>query len=191
MTSVKFINMIDGTKDEYALLQRLEKEHLAGLPDRILDALRQLDDSFGGYQVSRLGHSLQSATRAQRSGESEEVVVAALVHDIGDTLAPHSHSELAGAILRPYVSEKTHWIVKYHGIFQMYYYAHHLGGDRNARDRFRDHPYYDDAVRFCELYDQNCFDPAYDSEPLQFFEPMLRRVFARAPRFGELISVQP
>ena len=101
-----------------------------------------------------------------------------LLHDIGDELAPYSHSELAAAVLRPFVPEKLYWIVKHHGVFQMVYYAHHLGGDRNARDRFKDHPWYDDAVEFCERYDQNCFDPDYDTLPLSFFEPMLRRVFA-------------
>ena len=106
-----------------------------------------------------------------------EIVVAALLHDIGDLLAPRSHSEMAASILRPFVSEKTYWIVKHHGLFQMYYYAHHVGGDRNARERFLDHPWYEDAVRFCEEYDQNCFDPEFNSESLEFFEPMLRRVF--------------
>ena len=106
-------------------------------------------------------------------------MVAALVHDIGDMIAPFSHSELAAAVLRPFVSEKTYWIVKHHGLFQTYYYAHHLGGDRNARDRYRDHRWYDDTIRFCELYDQNCFDPDYDSEPLSFFAPIVERLFRR------------
>ena len=106
-------------------------------------------------------------------------MVAALVHDIGDMIAPFSHSELAAAVLRPFVSEKTYWIVKHHGLFQMYYFAHHLGGDRNARDRYRDHLWYDDAIRFCEFYDQNCFDPDYDSKPLAFFAPMVKRLFRR------------
>jgi len=87
--------------------------------------------------------------------------------------------------LRPYVSEKTYWIIKHHGIFQMYYYAHHFGNDRNARDRFKDHPHYTDTARFCEVYDQNCFDPEFDSLPLEFFEPMVKRIFTREPKFGE------
>ena len=106
-------------------------------------------------------------------------MVAALFHDIGDMVSPFSHSELAAAVLRPFVSEKTYWIVKHHGLFQMYYFAHHLGGNRNARDRYRDHQWYDDAIRFCELYDQNCFDPDYDSESLAFFAPMVERLFRR------------
>jgi predicted HD phosphohydrolase len=160
-------------------LDRYEAEFTDSLAYRILKHLEQLDGSISGYKVSRLEHCLQSATRAHRAGEPEEVVVAALVHDIGDMIAPFSHSELAAAVLRPFVSEKIYWIVKHHGLFQMYYFAHHLGGDRNARNRYRDHQWYDDAVQFCELYDQNCFDPDYDSEPLAFFAPMVERLFRR------------
>ncbi|TNF90731.1 MAG: HD domain-containing protein [Gammaproteobacteria bacterium] len=178
MQTVDFIRMEDGTREEYELLDRLENEHNAGLPDRIMEALRGLEQSFSGYRVSRLEHCLQGATRAHRAGESEEMVVAVLLHDIGDGLAPYSHSEMAAAILRPFVSEKIYWIVKHHGVFQMYYYAHHCGGDRNSREMFRDSPWYQDAIDFCHNYDQNCFDPDYDSEPLEFFEPMLRRVLA-------------
>ena len=178
MEHVSFINMADGTREEYEFLETHEREYIAGLPDRILAALRRLDESIDGYKITRLGHSLQSATRAHRAGESEEMVVAALLHDIGDDLAPHAHSELAAAVLRPYVSDKTYWIIKHHGLFQMYYYAHHLGGDRNARDRFKDHPYYADTVAFCKNYDQNCFDPDYENLPLEFFGPMLQRVLS-------------
>ena len=179
METVNFISMAQGTRAEYELLDRYEAEFTDSLAHRILEHLEQLDESISGYKVSRLEHCLQSATRAHRAGESEEVVVAALIHDIGDMIAPFSHSELAAAVLRPFVSEKTYWIVKHHGLFQTYYYAHHLGGDRNARDRYRDHRWYDDAIRFCELYDQNCFDPDYDSEPLPFFAPMVERLFRR------------
>ena len=175
MKQVNFTEMDKGTKEEYEYLDQLEREYIAQLPDRLLAALERLDIPCG-YKVSRLEHSLQSATRAYRAGESEEMVVAALLHDIGDDLAPGAHSEMAAAVLRPYVSEKIYWIVKHHGLFQMYYFAHHFGGDRNARDLYKDHKWYDDVVNFCENYDQNCFDPDYDTLPLEFFEPMLRRV---------------
>lgn len=181
--TVRFTRMADGSAQEYAFLRRHEREYAADLPARLVAALRQLDASFSGYRVSRLEHSLQSATRAETAGEPEEMVAAALLHDIGDVLAPLSHSELAAAILRPYVSERTHWIIAHHGLFQMYYYAHHLGGDRHARERYRDHPWYRDCVDFCENYDQNCFDPDYPSKPLSHFIPVLERVFAK-PRDG-------
>ena len=173
--------MAQGSATDYALLHRLEAEYIRDLPKRLAAALAMLDDSLAGYQVSRLAHSLQSATRAEVAGEPDEMVAAALLHDIGDVLAPLAHSQVAAAILRPYVSPRVHWIIKHHGLFQTYYYAHHFGKDRNARDRYRDHPWYQDCVDFCENYDQNCFDPAYPSKPLSHFLPLLERVLA-APR---------
>ena len=181
--TVSFTRMADGTREDYELLERFEEEFAAGTADRVLAHLRELSDSVAGYQVDRLEHSLQSATRAYRDGADEEMVVAALLHDIDDLLAPHSHGELAALLLRPYVTEKTYWIVRHHGLFQFFYYAHHLGGDRHARDKYRDHPWYQDAVDFCHRWDQCAFDPDYDTLPLEFFEPMVRRIFAREP-FG-------
>ncbi len=179
MQQVDFIRMEDGTREEYEFLDRLEQEYTAGLPERIMDSMRKLENSLSGYRINRLQHCLQGATRAYRAGESDEMIVAVLLHDIGDDLAPYSHSEMAAAILRPFVSEKLYWIVKHHGVFQMYYYAHHCGGDRNSREMFKDSPWYQDAIDFCHNYDQNCFDPDYDSEPLEFFEPILRRVLSK------------
>ena len=176
--TVRFTRMADGTFEEYAFLHRHEQDYVRGLPARLMAALERLADSFGGYRVSRLEHSLQSATRAEAAGEPEEMVVAALLHDIGDGLAPLSHSEMAAAILRPFVSERTHWIVAHHGLFQTFYYAHHQGGDRHARDKYREHAWYQDCINFCENYDQNCFDPDYESRPLAYFKPMIERVFA-------------
>lgn len=178
MQTVDFIHMEDGTREEYEFLGQLERGYTDQLPQRIMAALSKLAQGLSGYRINRLEHSLQGATRAHRAGESDEMVVAILLHDIGDELAPHSHSEMAAAILRPFVSEKIYWIVKHHGVFQMYYYAHHCGGDRNTREMFSDSPWYQDAIDFCHNYDQNCFDPDYDTEPLAFFEPVLRRVLA-------------
>ena len=180
MTScVKFTKMEDGTKEEYAYLSDLEDEYTAKLADRLLTALKHLESSLSGYQISRLEHVLQGASRAFREGMSEEFIIAVILHDVGDELAPFSHSEMAAAILRPFVSDKLYWIVKHHGLFQMYYYAHHFQDDRNARDKFINHQWYQDAIDFCHLYDQNCFDPKYDTYPLEFFEPILRRVVSK------------
>ena len=134
MKKVKFTQMKDGTKEDYDLLSKYEEKFSKDLPDRVLEALKNLDSSVDGYQVTRLEHSLQSATRAEKDGADEEMVVATLIHDIGDNLAPHNHSQLVASVLRPYVSEKIYWIILHHGIFQEYYYAHHIGRDRNARD---------------------------------------------------------
>jgi predicted HD phosphohydrolase len=182
METVSFIHMADGTAEDYALLTRYEEHYMAGLPDRLLDAVHKLENSLTGYKVNRFEHSLQSATRALRDGKDEEYVVAALLHDLGDELAPHTHGEMAAAILRPFVRPEVCWAVKHHGLFQMYYYAHLTGGDRNARELYRDHEWYESCREFCEKYDQNCFDPDYDALPIEAFEPMLRRVVSE-PRY--------
>ena len=179
MDKVNFTSMENGTAEEYAFLNGLEDQFNVDLPKRLIAALSSLDSSLSGYQISRLEHSLQGATRAHRAGEDLEMVIAILFHDIGDELAPYSHSEMAAAILRPFISEKIYWIIKHHGVFQMYYYAHHSGGDRNARELFIDSPWYQDAIKFCHEYDQNCFDPDYESKPLEFFVPMINEFFSR------------
>ena len=173
--------MKNGTKEDYLFLDNNEKNFANKTAERIIEFMSNLTETLEGYQVSRLEHSIQSATRAYRKGESEEIVVAALLNDIGDELAPMNHSEYAATILKPYVSEKTHWIIEKHGEFQMFYYAHHLGGDRNKREKYKDHKYYQDTINFCEKYDQNSFDPNYKSLPLDFFKPMVKKIFSRKP----------
>ena len=181
MKKVSFTEMKEGTKEDYIFLEKHEKNFANKTAERIIKFMSTLTGTLEGYQISRLEHSLQSATRAYKNGENEEMVVATLLHDIGDELAPMNHSEYAASILKPYVSEKTHWIIEKHGIFQMYYYAHHLGGDRNKRDQYKDHKYYQDTIDFCEKYDQNSFDPNYDSLPLEFFKPIIKKIFSRKP----------
>ena len=181
MKKVSFTEMKNGTKEDYLLLEKNEKNYANQTADRILNFMSTLTTTLEGYQISRLEHSLQSATRALNAGESEEMIVAALLHDIGDELAPMNHSEYAASILKPYVSEKIHWIIEKHGEFQAYYYAHHLGGDRNKRDKYKNHKYYKDCLDFCEKYDQNSFDPNFKSLPLEHFKPIVKKVFSRKP----------
>ena len=176
-----FTQMLDATREDYQLIAKHSLAFFRGLPDRILAHLELLAGETGGYAVDRLTHSLQTATRAERAGEDEEYVVCALLHDIGDTLASANHSEMAAVLVAPFVSDENHWIVKHHGIFQGYYFFHHLGLDRNLRDRYREHPHFEACARFCALYDQNSFDPRYDTLPLEHFEPMVRNVL-RAPK---------
>ena len=183
MPEVSFSQMIDGTPADYEMLAELEQDHVSTLPDRILKSLEGLADGLVGYKIDRLQHSLQSATRAEADGASLDWIVAALVHDIGDELAPMNHSEFAASLLRPYVSEEITWVIEKHGLFQSYYYAHHLGMDRNGRDRYQDHPYYDACVRFCERWDQASFDPDYPTKPLEHFAPMVNEVFSRPVSF--------
>ena len=181
MKKVNFTEMKEGSKEDYELLEKYEMNFERKTADRVLKYLASQTTTLEGYQITRLEHSLQAATRAHRNGENEEMVVATLLHDIGDDLAPMNHSQYAASIIRPYVSERTYWIILHHGLFQTYYSAHHLGGDRNARDKFKDHKYYQDTVDFCEKYDQSSFDPNYKSMSLEEFEPMVRKIFDRKP----------
>jgi len=188
MADTTFTRMQDATREDYKIIGRHSLEFFTGLPDRILRHLELLDSDTGGYAVTRLTHSLQTATRAERDGRDEEYVVCALLHDIGDTLASANHSELAATILQPFVSEENHWIVQHHGVFQGYYFFHHLGLDRNAREAYRGHPLFGECAAFCARYDQNSFDPGYDTLPLAHFDPIVRKMFA-APK--QSIYVNP
>ncbi|MEM7041779.1 MAG: HD domain-containing protein [Pseudomonadota bacterium] len=179
--TVGFTRMKDGTAEDYELLEALESVYAAGTADRVLDHLGRLEHSFAGYQISRLGHSLQSATRAERDGADVDWIITALLHDIGDDLAPFNHDSIAAAVIKPYVREECAWVCEHHGIFQMVYYAHFQGGDPDIRERYRDHPYYQAAVDFCERWDQASFDPAYDTFALDHFKPMVEEVFSREP----------
>ena len=181
MEKVNFTQMKDGTKEEYLLLNKYEKKYTESIADRILKFMYGLNSSLEGYQITRLEHSLQTATRALNDNAEDEMIVGALLHDIGDELAPLNHSEYAAAIIKPYVSEKTHWIIEKHGIFQMYYYAHHLGGNKNEREKFKGHKYYIDTINFCENWDQKSFDPNFKSLTLKDFEPYVKKIFNRTP----------
>ena len=172
--------MKDGTKADYELLHELEKPYLALTADRVLDELRRQGEvSLEGYRITRLDHALQSATRAEEDGVDIDWIVAALLHDVGDGLAPQNHDRFSAEVIRPFVRWEVSWVIEHHGIFQMIYYAHHYGWDENARDRFKDHPCFNTCATFCERWDQSAFDPDYKSKPLEYFEPMVREVFAR------------
>ena len=181
MKTVNFTEMKAGTKDEYLLLDKYEQEYINGTADRILSFMKGLTSTLEGYKISRLEHSLQTATRAFNDKADEEMIVAALLHDIGDELAPLNHSEYAAAVLKPFVTEKTHWIIEKHGEFQMYYYAHHLNGNKNQREKYKGHKFYFDTINFCEKWDQSSFDPNYNSLKLKDFEKIVKKIFARKP----------
>ena len=173
-----FTTMEASTDEDWA---RIGAEFLTfsqTLPDRILAHLRLLDGDYGGFAVDRLTHSLQTATRAYRDGRDEEYVVCALLHDIGDTLGSFNHADIAAAVLKPFVSAENFWMLEKHGVFQGYFFFHHLGMDRNMRDQFRGHPYFERTAEFCAKYDGPAFDPHGETLPLSAFEPMVRRICA-------------
>lgn len=176
-----FHAMTEGTAADWSIIADETMRAAVGLPDRVLANLRLLGEDGGGFAVDRLEHSLQTATRAERAGRDDEYVLCALLHDIGDTLGPYNHADIAAAILKPFVSDDLHWMVEQHATFQGYYYFHFLGGDRDKRERHRGHPCFDLTAEFCAEFDQAAFDPGYDSQPLEHFEPLVRDLL-RAPR---------
>jgi predicted HD phosphohydrolase len=188
MKTVEFTAMKNGTKEDYLLLRSLEEEHNSGTAERVIRELkRQAEETLPGYKISRLEHGLQSASRAHREGADVDWVVGALLHDIGDGLAPQNHDRLAAEILRPFLREEVVWTVEHHGAFQMYYYAHHYGWNQHEREKYRDSIYFKSCADFCERWDQSSFDPGYASETLDFFLPMIREVFGRKPHAEEVI----
>ena len=179
-----YVRMDEGTREDYALQAELARPIIAATPQRLLAYMATLHHSFPGGQIDRYAHSLQTATRAEDAGECEEIIVAGLLHDIGDSLAPHNHGIIGAGLLRPFVSRHTYWMLKHHDVFQGYYFWDKIGMNRNERDRYRDHPAYDLTVRFTGAYDQMAFDPAYETRPIGHFAPMVERIFAREP-WGE------
>lgn len=178
--TVSFTQMKDGSAADYALLAELEKPFHAMTAERILAELaRHGETTLEGYRITRLHHGLQAATRAERDGADTDWIVGALLHDIGDGLAPQNHDRFSAEVIRPFVRWDVAWVVEHHGIFQMLYYGHHYGWDRNAREQFRDHPCFDSCAEFCERWDQSSFDPDYDTLPLAHFAPLVRQVFSR------------
>ena len=178
----QFHAMTEGTQEDWRKIATALEPFARALPDRLIAHLKLLGGDYGGFAVDRLEHCLQTATRAFQAGRDEEYVVCALLHDIGDTLGPRNHADVAGVIVEPFVSERNHWIVAKHGIFQGYYFFHYLGLDRDMREQFRDHPHFEATEEFCRLFDQSAFDPNFKSMPLEAFEPMVRRVFEKPKR---------
>ena len=184
MDRAVFTAMAQCTQDDCAKIMTSRKHYRAGLPDRVLAHLTLLDGHFAGCPVDRLTHSLQSASRAYRASMDEEYVVCALLHDIGDILTARDHGEIGAAILRPFVSDRSYWMVKHHTIFSGYYFLHHIGGDRYIRERLRGHPHFQHTAHFVDTFDQSAFDTAYDTMPLEAFAPMVHRLL-EAPRRSE------
>jgi predicted HD phosphohydrolase len=177
-----FTTMAESTGEDWSIIAGHTANFMVGLPDRVLTHLRLLDGDFGGFPVDRLTHSLQTAARAERAGRDDAYVLCALLHDIGDTLGSFNHADIAAAIVKPFVSEELHWMVEHHAEFQGYYFFHHLGLDRDMRERHREHPQYDATVEFCADFDSPAFDPAYETPPLEHYEPLVRSMMAAPVR---------
>jgi predicted HD phosphohydrolase len=174
-----FHDMALSTQEDWAVIVANAKEFAPNGGQRVLDHLKLLDGDFGGFAVDRLTHCRQTATRAYRDGRDDAYVVMALIHDIGDTLGAYNHPDIAAAIIKPFVSEELHWIVQHHGIFQGVNFFHHIGLDRDMREQFRGHEHFAACEEFIDKYDCPAFDTEYDTLPLEFFEPMVMKLFER------------
>lgn len=174
-----FTTMKESSKEDWEIIGLQFREYAKDLPKRIINHLKLLDGDFGGFPIDRLQHSLQTATLAYKAGENEEYVVCALLHDIGDSLGTYNHADIAGAILKPFISEENHWMIEKHAIFQGYYFFHHIGLERDMREEFRGHKYFERTAIFCEKYDSCAFDKNIENIPLDFFLPMINRIFEK------------
>ena len=172
-----FIALQTATPEDLAIVQKAEVALFDELPGRIMEHLQLLEFVPNGHPITQLEHSLQTATRAHQDGRDEDYVVCALLHDVGDILCPHDHAAFAAMLLKPFVCESLCWMIEKHAIFQQHYYFDTLGRNPNEREKYRESPYFDMTVEFCERYDQCSFDPGFSSLPLENFYPMVERVF--------------
>jgi predicted HD phosphohydrolase len=171
--------MDQSTTEEWMAIGREVAVRQNRMPHMIKSMLRQLEAQVDGFEINQLQHGLQTATRAERDGAPEEMIVAALCHDIGKVISVVNHPAIAAEILKPYVSRETYEIIRTHQDFQGKHYYALMGLDPNARRQYEREPWYELATKFTDEWDQTSFDPNYDTLPLEHFEPMLDRVFSR------------
>jgi predicted HD phosphohydrolase len=178
MEKMHFTRMDEGSDEDFQILKRVHEQNLADLPGRLIAMVSDLSGDVA-YNLNRRDHSLQAATRALRDNASEELIVVALFHDVGESLGPMNHGEVAASILRPFISDDHYNLLKYHPLFQTYFYARHLGLNPNARDQFKNESWYQATVDFCAKYDEISFDPSYPNKPMSTFTPMAYRILSK------------
>ncbi len=178
MGLTSFKSFEESTKEDWQKIVPQLAHTQSLVADKVIEQLEYLRADHGGFPVDRLEHSLQTATRAEKDGRDLEYVMCALLHDIGDNFAPYNHPDIAAAMLKTHVSEANHWMVQHHGIFQGYYFWDYIGMDSNAREAYRDSPYFEYTEEFCAKYDQTAFDADYKSNPLEHYAPLIKEFFA-------------
>ncbi len=172
-----FTSMDTSTAEQWAVIGEETMKHQPRVAERVLTMLRSLGEIVDGFSTDQLTHCLQTATMAERAGADTEWIVASLCHDIGKAVSVSNHPAIAAEILRPYVSDDVYQVIRTHQDFQGRHYYQHFGADPNAREQYRDEPWFSLGERFADEWDQKAFDPAYDTLPLEHFEPMVRQVF--------------
>ena len=176
-TATTFTRMDESTADQWAVIGKETMEQQGRVADSVLSMLRSLAAITDGFAVDQLTHCLQTATLAERAGADAEMVVASLCHDIGKAVSVPNHPKIAAEILKSYVRDDVYQVIRVHQDFQGRHYYAHFGGDPNAREQFRDEPWFALAEQFADEWDQIAFDPDYDTLPLEHFEARVREVF--------------
>jgi predicted HD phosphohydrolase len=175
---MSFKRMDEGKLEEWMAIGQEVAKRQANMPQIIKALLLQLEEQVDGFNINQLQHGLQTATRALRDGASEEMVVAALCHDIGKAISVENHPAIGAEILKPYVSRQTYEIIRTHQDFQGRHYYALMGKNPNARSQYEKEEWYAKAVQFTDEWDQAAFDEQYDTLPLSYFEPLIDRLFA-------------
>ncbi len=178
--ATSFTSMDTSTAEQWAVIGKETARRQPRVAERVLGLLRSLDDIVDGFSTDQLTHCLQVATMAERAGADDEMVVAALCHDIGKAISGPNHPAIAAEILRCYVRPEVYHVIRTHQDFQGRHYYHYFGGDPDSRDKYRDEEWYRLGERFADEWDQKAFDPSYDTLPLEHFEPKMRALFATA-----------
>jgi predicted HD phosphohydrolase len=177
-----FRRMDESTEEQWQVIMAESMEHQPRVAERVLGMLRSLADITDGFATDQLVHSLQTATRAEEAGASDEMVVASLCHDIGKAVSVPNHPKIAAEILKPYVSEDVYHVIRAHQDFQGRHYYAYMHMDPDAREQYRGEPWFGLAEQFADDWDQTSFDPDYPTQPLEHFEPLVRQVFGRVQR---------
>lgn len=148
--------------------------------DEVLRMLKiQADDPSFGYTVNMYQHCLQTATMMYRDDLPEEDIVVGLFHDIGYMVCPDAHGSFAALLLKPYISDRNHWMLEHHEVFQQVHFHEMDGIDPDEREQWRGHPYFAWTAEFIAKYDQLAINIDEEILPLEEFEPMVHRVFAK------------
>jgi predicted HD phosphohydrolase len=172
-----FTRMDQSDREQWMFIAEETRKEQQNVPVGILQMLRRLGDMYGGFGVSQHHHALQTATMAKRDNASDEVVLAALCHDIGKAISIPNHGEISAAILRKYVSPEVHQVVLTHQDFQGRHYYEHFGQPANLREHYKNEPWFALAEKFTDEWDQAAFDPKYKMMPLAEFEPLVHQFF--------------
>ena len=176
-----FTRMDVSTQADWQKIAVATVTHQPTVATRLLDMLRSFGGLHLGFGVDQLHHALQTATMARRANAADEIVLCALLHDVGKYISVANHGQIAAEILKPYVSRDAYHIVRTHQDFQGRHYYEHFGMATNLREQHRQEPWFALAETFTDEWDQAAFDPKYRVLPIEEFEPLVQQFFARFP----------